>query len=151
MHRRIDPAALLIAVLTVGVDPLTTNGPWDRINTIVATVVGVVLAAYTWPRKAGPPGEAAQEPPPDNWILAAQAIVYGLIIAIAVGWPMQEALQPPDCPEHSADVVLPACTELDRVADDATYWALGIGALAAVMLFFLLRRTMARLSAEPPG
>jgi hypothetical protein len=64
---------------------------------------------------------------------------------------MQEALQPPDCPEHSADVVLPACTELDRVADDATYWAPGIGALAAVMLFFLLRRTMVRLSAQPPS
>jgi hypothetical protein len=80
MHRRIDPAALLIAVLTVGVDPLTTNGPWEKINTIVAAVVGVILAAYTWPRKVGAEPEASVAPT-DNWILAAQEIAYGLIIA----------------------------------------------------------------------
>jgi len=56
MYRRVDPAALLIAVLTVGVDPLTTTGPWERVNTIVAAVVGVVLAAFTWPRTAELPG-----------------------------------------------------------------------------------------------
>jgi len=111
MNRRIDPAALLIAVLTVGVDPLTTNGPWEKINTIVAAVVGVILAAYTWPRKVGAEPEASVAPT-DNWILAAQAIAYGLVIAIAAGW-----------------------------------WALSAGGLAALILFFLLRRAHARLAA----
>jgi hypothetical protein len=151
VNRRIDPAALLIAVLTVGVDPLTTNGPWEKINTIVATVVGVILAAYTWPRRIESQSEASQLPPTDNWILAAQAIAYGLIIAIAAGWPVQEAMRPPDCPVHPADVLPAACTELDRIADDATWWALGVGALAAVILFFLLRRALAGLSAASPG
>jgi len=151
VNRRIDPAALLIAVLTVGVDPLTVNGPWEKINTIVATVVGVILAAYTWPRRMGPESEDSYLPPIDNWVLAAHAMAYGLIIAIGVGWPVQEAMQPPDCPVHPADVLPAACTELDRIADNATWWALGIGALAAVVLFFGLRRTLARLTAPSPG
>jgi hypothetical protein len=148
VNRRIDPAALLIAVLTVGVDPLTINGPWEKINTIVAAVVGVILAAYTWPRRIGAEPEASVAPT-DNWILAAQAIAYGLIIAIAAGWPVQEAMRPPDCPDHAATVLPAGCIRLEQVADDATWWALGVGGLAALILFFLLRRTHARLAAGP--
>lgn len=150
MHRRVDPAALLIAVLTVGVDPLTTTGPWEKINTIVAVVVGVVLAAFTWPRTAGVQDESGQMAQVDNWVIAAQAIVYGLIIAIGVGWPVQLLLNPPDCPAHLPNLIPPACAEADRISDVATYWALGIGALAAVILFFLLRKAVMRLSLDPP-
>lgn len=146
MHRRVDPAALLIAVLTVGVDPLTTSGPWEKINTIVAVVVGMVLGAFTWPRRARVQDESSQVAQDDNWVIAAQATVYGLIIAIGVGWPVQLLLSPPDCPMHSADVIPAACVEADRISDVATYWALGIGALAAVILFFLLRKAVMRLS-----
>ena len=52
MSRKIDPAALLIAILVVAISPLTTVGPWDKMNTIVAGVVGIVLVAFTWPNKA---------------------------------------------------------------------------------------------------
>ena len=47
---------------------------------------------------------------------------------------------------HSADVIPAACVEADRISDVATYWALGIGALAAIILFFLLRKAVMRLS-----
>lgn len=59
---------------------------------------------------------------------------------------VQLLLSPPDCPAHSADVIPAACVEADRISDVATYWALGIGALAAIILFFLLRKAVMRLS-----
>jgi len=151
MHRRVDPAALLIAVLTVGVDPLIATGPWERVNTIVAAVVGVVLAAFTWPRTAGLPDESVQPPRADNWIIAAQAIVYGLIITTGVGWPVQLLLNPPDCPPHPDDILPAGCIEADRVSDIATNWAFGIGGLATVILFFVLRATIVRQSRGTGG
>jgi hypothetical protein len=66
------------------------------------------------------------------------------------GWAVQLLLNPPDYPSHSADVIPPACAETDRISDIATYWALGIGALAAVILFLLLRKAVMRVSLDPP-
>lgn len=148
MHRRVDPAALLIAVLAVGVDPLITTGPWESINTIVSAVVGVVLAAFTWPRKVRLPGEASQSAEADNWVIAAQAIVYGLIITISAGWPVQLLLRPPDCPPHPEDVIPPACVKADRISDVATNWAFGVGGLAAIILFFWLRAAIKKINAN---
>ena len=127
MSRKIDPAALLIAILVVAISPLTTVGPWDKMNTIVAGVVGIVLVAFTWPNKANLQDESGQIPLRDNWIAAALAIAYGLIITIGSAWIVQLILNPPDCPEHPDDQLPQACITADNIAGQATNWALGIG------------------------
>ena len=58
MHNKVDPTALLVAVLAAGITPLTTSGAWDMTNMLVLGVVLFVLIAFTWPR--GPVGEPAR-------------------------------------------------------------------------------------------
>jgi hypothetical protein len=141
MHRKVDPATLLLAVLAVAIAPLTTTGPWDKMDTIVAGVVGVVLVAFTWPRTAML--EAGRGlPAHDRWTLAAQSTVYGFVFAVGVAWLVQLPLDPrTDCRYEARRVTRLEC--LDR-ADDlyaaATYIALGFGVVMAVALFFLLER-----------
>lgn len=81
MHQRLDPGALLVAVFAVTVGPLADDGPWDRLNTIVAVLVGVVVFCFIWPRT----DVGAFDP----WLAVPQAIVMGLITGIAAAWPMQ--------------------------------------------------------------
>jgi hypothetical protein len=149
MSRKIDPAAMLIAILTVAISPLTTVGPWDKMNTIIAVVVGVVLLAFTWPSKAKLQDESGHIAPVDKWVPAALAITYGLVITIGSAWIVQLILNPPDCPEHAADQLPQACVNADDVAGRATNWALGIGLVAAIILFFILRNGINRLTDQP--
>ena len=82
--RKVDPAALLVAVLAVGVSPMLEDGAWGLTNSIVAGVVLVVVLCFTWPRKPEQPGEVL----PTKSILFAQSVVIGFIFAIgsAVIW-----------------------------------------------------------------
>ena len=149
MSGKFDWAALLIAVLTVAISPLTTIGPWDKMNTIVASVVGIIIVAFTWPREENfRDDESSKIPLEDNWIKAALAIAYGLIIAIGSAWIVQLILNPPDCPEHPPDdkPFPQVCVKADDIAGQATNWALGIGLVAAIILFFCLRMRIKKLS-----
>ena len=113
-------------------------------NTIIASVVGVVVVAFTWPRKAHLRTGSDQPPPVDNWVTAAQSIVYGFVITIGIAWPVQLLLYLRLNPKRPCLWDSPlkppsSCTQkLDAISDDATHWALGIGALAAIVLFFWL-------------
>jgi hypothetical protein len=137
MHRKVDPAALLLAVIAVGINPLTSPGEWAPINTVVAGVVGAILLAFTWPRKASLQDEAGQTIKVDTWITVAQAIAYGLIVAIGAAWPIQHyLLRAPDCPEHPAYALPTACVRGDRLAGDASNYALLFGLASVFILFF---------------
>jgi hypothetical protein len=151
MHPGVDPAALLVAVLAVGIAPLTTVGPWDKMNTIVAGVAGVVVVAFTWPRKAILRG-ASRPRRLDYWIIVAQAVVYGFIVAIGAAWPVQSLFfDLKDCPSTLHRRELAACTDkADDISRLCSYWALGVGLLAAVVLFCCLRAATNRLVRRPP-
>jgi hypothetical protein len=41
--RRVDPAAVLIAVLAMGIDPLLEEGRWHIFNTVTSTEVLVIV------------------------------------------------------------------------------------------------------------
>jgi hypothetical protein len=153
MYRKVDPAALLLATFTVAFGPLTTVGPWDKMNTIVAGVVGAVLLAFTWPRRATLLSESNKIETVDNWMTAAQAIAYGLVATIGSAWLVQEfVLKPPDCPPYPPTKIPPdPCQRADKIAGDATYWALGIGTLAAVILYFWMRARIEKLASPPPA
>ena len=81
VHHRVDPGALLVAVFAVTVGPLATDVPWDRLNSIVALLVGVVVFCFIWPH-----GDVG---PFDPWMAVPEGIVMGLIIGIGAAWPMQ--------------------------------------------------------------
>ena len=156
MHRKVDPAALLLAVIAVGINPLTSPGEWGPINTVVAGVVGAILLAFTWPREESLQDEAGQTIKFDPWITAAQAIAYGLIVAIGAAWPIQQyLLRAPDCPEHAADVLPVACVTGDQLAGDATNYALLFGLASAFILFkglsIRLKRILMRAPSRPSG
>lgn len=78
----VDPAALLIAIIAVAISPLTTIGPWDRMNTVVALVVLIVLWAYTI-------GGHRRDSLGSFVECAAIGLVVGLIFAILMAWPIQ--------------------------------------------------------------
>ena len=78
----VDPAALLIAIIAVAVTPLTTPGPWDKLNTAVALIVLIVLWAYTIGSHRRDSLESFGE-------CSAIGLVMGLIFAISIAWPIQ--------------------------------------------------------------
>ena len=132
MHRKVDPAALLIAILTLGFTPLTTAGPWDKMNTIQATVVLAVLLGFTWPRKESFQDGNGQK---DPWIIAAQALVYGFVIAIGIAWPIQEIFYDTiDCKLLPSGKRNSCLEDNNKLADHATNWALVVGMAAAIVL-----------------
>jgi hypothetical protein len=151
MHPKVDPGALLLAVLTAAFAPLTETGPWDKMNTIVAGVVLLLVIAFTWPRNtllAGDGTGGRTGPSYDNLTLFAQATAYGLVCAIAVAWPVQRILgAPTECPFIPPDEPPGTCDrEMDDLASDASYIALGIGAVLTVVLFLALKSQMSRLA-----
>src|SRR5438128_11039874 len=129
MHRKVDPAALLISILVLGIAPLTTVGLWDKMNTIVAAVVGVVLVAFTWPFKTRLQDGNGQI---DLWVRTALSLVYGFVIAIGTAWLVQFSWTKQDCPSHEESVLPPGCKTNNDISNWATNWALGIGLAAAI-------------------
>ncbi len=123
MHSKVDPAALLVAVLTVGIAPLTTDGAWDPMNTLIALVVGLVVVGFTWPRMP-------LEEPPKLTTIGPLAVVYGFIFGIAAAWPIQSFF----------------FTNLN--SSNATWCALAVGGLAALPIGWLIWRRTKRLYHE---
>jgi hypothetical protein len=82
-HGPVDPGALLIAVLAVGIGPLNEDGPWDAINTIVCAIVLVVFYCYLWPESSQRLGRRH---------LLALSVVLGFIFAIGLAYPIQIAI-----------------------------------------------------------
>lgn len=80
LNGKVDPAALLIAIIPVAASPLLEAGAWDRLNTVVALVVLIVLWAFTLADKERRQGMSRPE------CIAVSAVI-GLISAIAVAFP----------------------------------------------------------------
>lgn len=79
---KVDPGALLIAVLVIAVTPWAEDGRWEPINTITACVVLAVLRAFAWPAQRV------------RWhILVAVGSVYALVSSAALAWPIQDLLK----------------------------------------------------------
>lgn len=148
MDRKVDPAALLIAVIAVGISPLLSVGPWDPMNTVVAGVVGAILLAFTWPRKANLRDESGKIHSPDPWRVGAQALVYGLIIAIGSAWIVQLFWKVPSCDRYNPTVA--NCMEADKISRWATWWALCIGGGAAIILGICMWIWIRRLRRPTP-
>jgi hypothetical protein len=150
MYRKVDPAALLFAIFTVTFSPLTTVGMWDKINTVLAVVVGVVLGAFTWPRKVTLKDESGKIPPLDGWITFAQAIAYGTIIATGIAWLIQwiwlHSVSHPNCSPNDPNATPP--TACIKIADHATYVSLGIGLVTAIILSIWMWKRIKKLT--PP-
>lgn len=106
-REHVDPAALLMGVLAVGIGPLTTEGAWDPVNTAEAAVVLAVVWAYTFSR-----GMPTFVP-----AMAADALVVGFIAGIGLAWPAQEIF---GWSQHT---------------NWADYVSLGIGLIIAVIVF----------------
>ncbi|GAA3403006.1 hypothetical protein ACKAE7_18110 [Pseudarthrobacter sp. NKDBFgelt] len=92
---KVDPGALLIAVLVVAVTPWTEDGSWEPINTITACVVLFVLLAFAWPAQRV------------RWrILVAVGSVFALVSGAALAWPLQDILKlEPDVASYSSLVL----------------------------------------------
>jgi hypothetical protein len=87
-HRRfvdeeqVDPAALMIAIITVAQTPLLEVGAWDILNTVVAVVAFTVVWAFAVA------GERRRELKL-NVERAAVSAVIGLVAAIILAFPIQ--------------------------------------------------------------
>jgi hypothetical protein len=76
-----DPAALLIAIISVAAAPLLTPGPWDKLNTVIAVVVLAIVAAYSLTRTSQISMNEPQR--------VAVSLVIGIIISVVIAWPIQ--------------------------------------------------------------
>jgi hypothetical protein len=82
MNSKIDPAALLIAIVPVAAGPLLEAGAWDRLNSVVALVVLIVLWAFTLADQQRRQRMSGPE------CIAVSAVI-GLISAIVLAFPIQ--------------------------------------------------------------
>jgi hypothetical protein len=123
-------------------DNINSFVAWDNINSFVAAVVGVILVAFTWLRRANLQEESGQLAKVDAWVTAATALVYGLVITTGTAWLVQFYWTLKACPPFcsSADRI-----EANRIAGYATYWAAGIGGVCAIILFIVMRKWIKHL------
>ena len=118
MNPKVDPAALLLAVLAVAITTLTGPGAWSPTTTVSAAVVGVVVVTYTWPPSQRKHRNDPSQSTNFNYrAIIAQSTVYGFIFAIGIAWPWQQLL---------------------KSTDRATSWALISGLLLAIGAFICL-------------
>lgn len=129
----VDPAALLIAIISVAVLPLTTVGPWDKLNTVVALVVLIVLWAYTIGGDRRYSLRSFTE-------CAAIGLVIGLICAVLVAWPVQFFWTWKGKTNDKPDFV---------AADDSTSTGLLVGLIVAIALTLFLWRTSMAAQKRP--
>jgi hypothetical protein len=102
---RVDPAALLIAVLAVGVGPLTESGPWEPINTIIGCAVLLIILPYAFAKQVR-----------GTWLTEGPrlpvAVAVAFIVGVSTAWPIQ--------------------TIWHTTEDKASYLALGVAAGVAL-------------------
>jgi hypothetical protein len=122
----VDPAFLLIAVIAVGINPLTSPGHCGVTNTLLGAVVSLVVLLYAWPRN---------EDKVDVAHFLAVSLVLAIVFSTVFAWPIQELIFMPTGPRPTDD---PA---IDRISAEATYWGLALGfVLAALVFVFFWRR-----------
>lgn len=140
MHDRVDPAALLVAVLVVGIGPVLGDGPWDPVPSILGLIVGAILALLTWPRRVR--GRAVASPHDlEKRLLLAQSLVFGFILSTVVAWPVQSIIQGwRGRPEGCGWLVPQNCEEQTwgNVPLAATYVSLLVGLILAGVLYAVL-------------
>ena len=127
--RKVDPAALLIAVIAVGIDPILESGPWHPLNTIVAFVVLLTLRAYA----IGPLKESESRPLEQR---ASVGAVVGLISSVVLAWPIQLATG-----------LLNGGTT-DGAIELATWVSLGLGVIIAIGVMRWLERPTPRTTSD---
>ena len=82
-YDKVDPAALLVAVLAVSITPLIGQGAWGQVPSVCSLVVGIIVFCFTWPH------EPQRFKAVDKWIITPQSLVFGLVASVAVAWPIQ--------------------------------------------------------------
>jgi hypothetical protein len=128
---KVDPGAFLIAVLTVAVVPLTEDGRWDLMNTVIAVVVGVLVCCYLVPDGRSKRG---------HWV--AFTVVLAVIVAVFSAFIFQQAFWPESAPPdfHDPSAVAAAAARDELEADRASGVALAFGLVVAVSTSMLFRR-----------
>lgn len=147
-EKRVDPAALLVAVLAVGVGPLYEDGAWAWTNTAVAALVLTVILCFIVPARQSLQARAWKERVP---IALAQALVVGFITVIGSALFFQQlpsteelfrfcGLEPTVTAELVRRWYWASCeaTLVDQAASAATPWALIPGGVIATALFLWL-------------
>jgi hypothetical protein len=146
--RRVDPAALLVAVVAVGVGPLFESGEWSFINTAVAGLVLVIILCFVLPTRP----TLLKLPLRQRLPLAiAQSFATGFVAAIGSAWLIQiwQGIPTGSCgtePQlnqvHFAEryFYFQQCLQVrgDQVANEATKWTALPGAAAGVLVMIWL-------------
>jgi hypothetical protein len=116
-----DPAALLVAVLAVGLGPLFGSGRWRILDTVVTLVILVIVVAYSLRQ----PARSSMGIPERTSV----SLVVGLMCGVALAWPIQELFVLPYWYSRHVDVI----------GDRASDIGLGVGLAVAVAVWLWLR------------
>lgn len=81
---RVDPGALLLAVIVVGLQGLTEAGDWQPMNTIISAVVVAVAACFLWPSR----GTRTR-------YLVGFGIAMAFVAGVGLAWPIQATFDVP--------------------------------------------------------
>jgi multisubunit Na+/H+ antiporter MnhE subunit len=152
VHDRVDPAALLVAVLVVGIGPVMGEGPWDPLPSILGLIVGAILVLLTWPRKVQGRVVASSHDL-EKRLLLAQSLVYGFIVSTVVAWPIQSIIQGSrGRPEGCGWLVPQNCKESawGNVPLAAAYLSLLVGLILAGVVYAVLV-TITRGASDGPA
>jgi len=139
---KVDPAALLIAIVAVVGSPLLDSGPWLFLNSVIAAVVLVVVYAYA---------VAGVRRRYHHMFIdrLAISVIIGLITAIMLAFPLQAlaagTMSEEWCTNSKPLIVPPDCFS-PSYTTGATWWALTLGLAVAVALTSWLHLT----KREPP-
>ena len=96
----VDPAALLIAVFVVVSGEVSSPGLWDFFDMTIALVVLVIVLAYSFPA-------AYQQ---RRFQRVALSLVIGVVLAVAISWPLQWLIVIPFCKAASEEVTADRAT-----------------------------------------
>lgn len=150
-YDKVDPAALLLAVLTVSLPSITEPGAWSPLSTVTAVVIGVIVYCFTWPHA---PQRFKQV---DRWVITAQSLVFGVITSVAVSWPVQSMFVSFNlhCKDNFLHCVLIATGDCeDRITSNyyelkATWIGVVVGGIVAALFWRRLGRATQALAVRP--
>jgi len=102
---RVDPAALLLAVLATSAQFTIESGAWGPLNTVIGVIIGLITLCFTWPSKR-----------PLARYRVGYYLALAFVAAITISWPIEAWWFP-----GGATV-----EEVAHNANKATYASLGI-------------------------
>jgi hypothetical protein len=132
MSEKFDPAALLIAVFAVGVNPLLSSGAWTVLNTVVSVVTLLIVGPYALSRSTRL--RLRQDGP-----RVPVAATIGFVVAVGLAWPTRSMLD-----EGQWRAFPSVESEADLLG---TIVALTVGLVVGVTVWLVLR--FGQLPAEP--